>query len=81
MSKLFGKYHIEKMDGSPVDPKAQYFVLRIDTDPNARVALHAYAENISRSDPLFSEELLAWLSQYENASNTGLQADTPPEVT
>ena len=41
---LFGKYIIKKADGSPVDPDACYFVLRLDTDPAAQIAVRAYAE-------------------------------------
>src|SRR5574341_885094 len=69
MSKLFRKYDIKKADGSPTDPNAQYFVLRIDTDPAARSAVRNYAESIARIDPWFSEELLAWVSRYSEASN------------
>lgn len=40
---LYGKYRISKADGSPVDPKADYFVLRLDTDPVARRAAREYS--------------------------------------
>jgi hypothetical protein len=40
---LYGKYTIAKADGSEIDPKAKYFVLRLDTDPAARIAARAYA--------------------------------------
>ena len=40
---LYGKYHIAKADGSPVDPEADYFVLRLDTDPVARRAAREYS--------------------------------------
>ena len=43
MQGIFGKYIIEKADGSAVDPDACYFVLRLDTDINARTAMHVYA--------------------------------------
>jgi hypothetical protein len=39
------KYHITKADGSPCDSDAVYFVLRIDRDPAARIALRTYADN------------------------------------
>lgn len=32
--KLYGKYIISHSDGSPVDPEAQYLVLRLDKDSN-----------------------------------------------
>lgn len=40
---LYGKYRISKADGSPVDPNADYFVLRLDTDPVARRAALEYS--------------------------------------
>ena len=43
---LYGKYTVIKANGEPIDPDAQYFVLRIDTDKHARVALEAYADSI-----------------------------------
>ena len=42
-SGLYGKYIIQKADGSTVDPKADYFILRLDTDPYARIAALEYA--------------------------------------
>ena len=42
------KYRIEKMDGTPVDPKAIYFVLRVDEDPCAREALSVYSYAVAR---------------------------------
>ncbi len=61
MSRLFDKYKIEKTDGSPIDPNAMYFVLRIDTDFHARVALRAYARSIRSTDPDFANELDKWI--------------------
>jgi hypothetical protein len=61
MTKLFSKYKIEKADGSPVDPNAMYFVLRIDTDVHARIALRAYARSIRANDPEFANELDNWI--------------------
>ena len=40
---LYGKYRISKADGSPVDPGADYFVLRLDSDPVARRAALQYS--------------------------------------
>lgn len=59
---LHNKYRIEKTDGTPVDPRAEYFVLRIDTDIAARQALLAYAAAV-RHQPgceAFAAELVAW---------------------
>ena len=43
------KYVIAKADGSRIDPKAVYFVLRLDKDPNARVAAAAYAASVEEA--------------------------------
>lgn len=65
MSKLFQKYNITKNDGSPIDPNAQYFVLRVDTDLVARKAVLRYSSYISHTDPEFAEELYRWVMKYE----------------
>ncbi len=57
----FGNYTVEKSDGSPVEPDAMYFVLRIDTDFHARVALRAYARSVRASDPDLANELDQWI--------------------
>ncbi len=59
MSDLYRKYIISKSDGSPVNPDAQYFVLRIDTDPAAQIALLAYADHVGAEDALFAAQLRA----------------------
>ena len=79
MSTLYNKYIVRKADGSPTEKDAQYFVLRIDSDPAARYALNAYALHIFKDDPQFSRQLLAWIEKCESASNnasrrTGLWA-------
>jgi hypothetical protein len=43
MDGLYNKYVISKSDGSPIDPNAVYFVLRVDKDPAARAAMRIYA--------------------------------------
>lgn len=57
MAKIYQKYEIRKTDGTPVDPSAQYFVLRIDTDKHARRALLAYAKSVEAEDPEFARLL------------------------
>jgi len=54
---LYGKYRIEKVDGSPVDPGAVYFTLRLDTDPHARRAIRAYVESCKGEEPKLAEDL------------------------
>lgn len=62
MSSLYQKYIITKTDGSPVDPEAKYFVLRIDTDRVAQEALRTYIACIKENEPEFAEQLLKWLN-------------------
>lgn len=47
---LFGKYIISKADGTPIDPTADYFVLRLDTDEAARAALEIYIHATDNSE-------------------------------
>lgn len=46
---LYSKYHISKTDGSSIDENALYFVLRLDTDPAARLAAGTYADATDNS--------------------------------
>ena len=62
MKGLYVKYEVEKVDGTPIDDNAQYFVLSPDTDRHARIALAAYAESVRMEDPQLSGELAIWLS-------------------
>ena len=50
----YDKYRVEKLDGD-TDPAADYFVLRLDTDPAARIAALSYAASCRDS------KLAAWL--------------------
>jgi len=61
--RLFGKYNVTKASGEPTDPNAQYFVLRIDTDPAAMMALGFYAS--LHPDHTFRDELHQWMNQIE----------------
>lgn len=62
---LFGKYVIEKADGSPVDRKALYFTLRLDTDPFARLAVRRYAEACREERPELARDLEKVLERLE----------------
>jgi hypothetical protein len=68
MSKgLIKKYRIQKADGTPTDPKAEYFVLRLDyhrgTETDAahveacRAAIAEYARAIRPVLPKLAEDL------------------------
>lgn len=61
---LYRKYIIQKADGSPVDPTAEYFVLRLDVngkDPQhiraCRTAVLAYASKIADHLPQLAADL------------------------
>ena len=62
---LYGKYTIEKSDGSRVDPNAVYFTLRIDTDPYARAAVRAYIEACREEQPELARDLERVLKEFE----------------
>lgn len=63
---LYQKYKIEKTDGTPTDPNAQYFVLRLDTDLKARYALWVYAKLCKEHYEYgLSKELYDWLDAVE----------------
>ena len=65
---LYGKYRIEKADGSAVDPKAIYFTLRIDTDPHARAAIRAYIESCREENPDLARDLEKLLEEIEKSN-------------
>ena len=61
---LYKKYNISKMDGSPVDPKAEYFLLRLDCHSNnpvfvaaCRKAVLLLADEIADFMPELSKDL------------------------
>lgn len=57
------KYHFTKADGTPLPDGIFMFVLRPDTDPTARIALRAYADNTPHK--LLAEALNTELEKYE----------------
>jgi len=62
---LYGKCRIEKADGSPVDPRAMYFTIRLDTDPFARAAARAYIEACRETEPELARDLERLLMEVE----------------
>ena len=40
---FYEKYQIEKTDGMPIAPDSRYFVLRLDNDKDARIAVRLWA--------------------------------------
>lgn len=61
---LYNRYHIQHSNGKPIDPRAEYFVLRLDgyAELEHRVASIAavmvYAQAIQDSNPTLAKELL-----------------------
>jgi hypothetical protein len=47
-----------------IDPHAQYFVLRVDTDPAARAALVTYAAQVESANPQLAQELREWVDYF-----------------
>lgn len=73
---LYGKYQISKADGTPTDPDAQYFVLRIDTDRAARAAVRKYSIEINHDNPALALDLLKWANVYaEDESEKWTEAE------
>lgn len=52
------KYIISKTNGNPIDPEAEYFLLRFDKDPHALKALYAYAKSVQSDNPQLYEDLM-----------------------
>lgn len=59
---MLRKYHVERVDGAEADPASKHyggcrlFVLDIDHDPAARVALSAYAVSIEATHPVLAAD-------------------------
>lgn len=62
---LYKKYKISKVDGGKIDPKAEYFVLRIDKDPHALNALKEYAFSVSIQNTKLSNDLWELIDKYD----------------
>lgn len=73
MKGYYRKYVISKIDGSPIDPEADYFVLRVDSDQDAREAAKHYAGLIVWKNPILAGEITRRMWEYE-------ANETRPEV-
>lgn len=72
MSKgLYDKYTVVKNDGTTTDVDADYFVLRLDTDPHARVAALAYANSVKDSNPNLAFDLFQRVSKIDKGQIHG----------
>lgn len=58
------KYIISKTSGKPTDPKADYFVLRLDKDPHAIKALVAYADSVQSENIELATDLWKKINEY-----------------
>lgn len=58
------KYIISKTNGNPTDPKADYFVLRLDKDPHALRALAVYAKSVATDNLELAHDLSQKLKEY-----------------
>jgi predicted HicB family RNase H-like nuclease len=72
------KYHVEKVmeDGihvKEVDDQSAYFVLRVDKDPHARVAMAAYAQSVRSDNEVFANDLDNWLGELNHQRSEGDQ--------
>ena len=70
---LYGKYNIQRADGTRLDPRGAYFVLRLDTDPAARRAIGTYAH--ACDNPQLASDLLDLVQAIEHHKQHG---DMPP---
>ena len=59
------RYCISKMNGEPTESGADYFVLRLDTDPHARTAAMQYAESVSFENPMLAMDLIRRMYWHE----------------
>ena len=61
---LYQKYELEHTDGSPIDPRNEYFVLKVAGFGNAdhivasRIAIRAYADAIKDTMPELAADLM-----------------------
>lgn len=63
---VYQKYKITKADGSPVDPEATYFVLRLDTDPAARAAARRYVDAVAADNDQLAGDILRCVDALED---------------
>lgn len=63
------KYIIQKTNGKPVDPEAEYFVFRLDKDPYALDALYMYACSLTYVNPELSNQLIKIIDFYKWKQN------------
>jgi hypothetical protein len=69
MAKFRQKFHISRVDGTPLPPTAEFFVLRVDDgaddSSHARVAVDYYAQGIQEDDAVLSTQVLNGLDRLD----------------
>ena len=71
---LIGKFIVMHSDGHPVDPEAEYFVLRLDEHPDTddahfkacRRAIQVYANEIKEEYPKLAQDLMDKYGEIRN---------------
>ncbi len=76
---LYRKYRISKADGTPVDPNAEYFVLRLDKDVAARAAALTYAKEIRNQKPKLAADIDRLINKLETPPASD-PAPSPPQT-
>lgn len=72
---LYDKYTVVKNDGSMTDSDADYFVLRLDTDPHAREAALAYAKSVQSENPHLAMDIFSRITAHEGGINGKSKSD------
>lgn len=67
---IYNKYTVTKNDGVE-DPTADYFVLRIDSDPHARKSAIAYADSVQEDNPNLAFDIRQRVAKYEGGLING----------
>jgi len=67
---IYNKYTVHKNDGTE-DPRADYFVLRIDSDIHARKAAIAYADSVREDNPNLAFDIRQRVAKYEGGLLNG----------
>lgn len=61
---VFGKYILRKANGDPCNSNACYFVLRLDTDYAARLAMRVYADKCN--NPKLRDDIYRCVNWLDN---------------
>ena len=66
---LYQKYQVARTDSKPLEPGSEFFVLRVDSDPHARVALDFYARSVNEDNPVLCDQILDGLDRLERGES------------